>query len=90
MATETEVHATIAGQGLDLEIPASYVGKEGKHFTGFLQPAGLVDGPLEVEPSPSDRWVGQKQDIPVRLKIVDPDRQNTVTDVKVGLQAGWG
>ncbi len=60
------------------------------YFTGFLQPAGLVDGPLKVEPSPSGRWVGQEPEVPVRLQIVNPDGQDTVTDVEVDLMAGWG
>jgi hypothetical protein len=64
---------------------------ERKMFAGFLQPAGLIDGPLELKPDyRGDRWIGREPVVaPVRLWI-RRDHGAVTTTVHVALSAGWG
>ena len=61
-------------------------------FAGFLQPAGLIDGPLQVSPDAgSDRWIGRNPVFAtVDLRIIRDDGATTTTTVEVGLAPGWG
>jgi hypothetical protein len=64
---------------------------ERRMFAGFLQPAGLIDGPLQVTPDDGpDRWLGREPvSAAVELRIVDGGATTTTT-VEVGLSPGWG
>lgn len=89
------VDAAIAGRELELDDPEwSGPAKDGQRrmFTGFLQPAGLIDGPLHVTPDAGpNRWIGRKPvSAAVELRIIGDDGEMTTTTVKVGLSAGWG
>ena len=89
------VDATIAGRTLELDDPKwSGPAEDGdrRMFAGFPQPAGLIDGPLQVRSDArSDRWIGRE---PVSAKvdpwIVGRDGATTTTTLEVGLSAGWG
>jgi len=87
-----EVHAAIADQDFDLRVPKHYGGRQQTYFTGYLQPAGLVNGPLQIEPDASgDRWIGRDPvSAPVRLEIVHGGGEITVTEVEVDLFGGFG
>jgi hypothetical protein len=63
-----------------------------KMFAGFLQPAGLLDGALRVQPdSPGERWTGvHPVDARVRLVITRADGKRRTTTLTVGLSPGWG
>jgi hypothetical protein len=89
------VDATIAGGELELDDPEwSGPVEEGERrmFAGFLQPAGLVDGPLEVTPDGGpDRWFGRDPvTTTVDLSIVRDDGATDTTSVEVPLSPGWG
>jgi hypothetical protein len=98
------VTATINGQALTLRLPcgarpynetcASYCRRAvcGTSFEGFLQPAGLLDGPLEVTP---DRgryfWMGSHPKYPlVRLSATYRNGTRATATRRVWLHAGWG
>jgi len=89
------VDASIEGREFALDDPES-IGREerGKRraFAGFLQPAGLVDGPLQLTPDAGhDRWIGREPlSATVRLRIEGADGRTKTTKVEVGLNAGWG
>jgi hypothetical protein len=90
-----KVDAEIAGQRLQLDDPEwSGAAKEGQRaeFAGFLQPAGLIDGPLRVTADDGpDRWIGRKPvSASVDLRIARQDGTTTTTTVEVGLSPGWG
>ena len=61
-------------------------------FAGFLQPAGLIDGPLEVTPDAGpDRWIGREPvSATVDLWIVREGGAMDTTSVDVRLSPGWG
>jgi hypothetical protein len=89
----TSVEATIAGREFALDDPEwSGPGDDGERrmFAGFLQPAGLIDGPLQVTTDAGpDRWIGRKPvSATVHLRIVDGG--TTTTAVGVQLSPGWG
>lgn len=65
---------------------------ERRMFAGFLQPAGLVDGPLQLTPDDGpDRWIGrQPVSANVDLWIVGRDGRTTTTSAEVDLSPGWG
>jgi hypothetical protein len=90
----TSVEATIAGREFALDDPEwSGPTDEGERrlFAGFLQPAGLIDGPLKITPDDGpDRWIGRNPvSTTVDLRIVDGDT-TTTTAVEVQLWPGWG
>jgi hypothetical protein len=89
------VDAAIAGRELELDDPewsGPVEGGERRMFAGFLQPAGLVDGPLQVTPDDGPgRWVGHEPvSATVDLWIIREDATTTTTTVEVGLSPGWG
>jgi hypothetical protein len=88
------VDAAIAGREVELDDPEwsePAEGGERRMFAGFLQPAGLIDGPLQVTPDDGpDRWLGREPvSATVELRIVDGGATTTTT-VEVGLSPGWG
>jgi hypothetical protein len=89
------VEAAIEGREVSLDDPEwSGPAHDGERrmFAGFLQPAGLIDGPLEVTPDAGPmRWIGREPvSAVVELRIVDADANTTTTKVEVGLSSGWG
>jgi len=89
------VEAAIEGRELSLDDPEwSGPADDGQRrmFAGFLQPAGLIDGRLEVTPDAGPmRWIGREPvSAAVELRIVDGDANTTTTKVEVGLSPGWG
>jgi hypothetical protein len=89
------VDASIEGHEFELDDPES-IGhaKRGQRraFAGFLQPAGLVDGPLQLTPDASrSRWIGREPaSATVRLRVTRADGSTSTTKLDVGLRAGWG
>jgi hypothetical protein len=89
------VSAAIADRRFELDDP-SWSGRpaDGRRrmFAGFLQPAGLLDGPLKVTADDGpDRWIGRTPvSADVRLWITYDDHRTAVTTVDIGLAAGWG
>jgi hypothetical protein len=90
------VTATIQGRALRLDDdewsgPALPNGRR-RMFAGFLQPAGLLDGPLKVKPEArSSRWYGRTPvRAGVRLTIRRSGEHYTRTSLVVPLAAGWG
>ena len=88
------VDAAIAGQELQLDDPEwSDPPEDGdrRMFAGFLQPAGMIDGPLEVTPDDGPgRWLGEK---PVSAMVdlwIKDGETTTTTTVEVELMPGWG
>jgi hypothetical protein len=61
-------------------------------FAGFLQPAGLLDGRLEITADDGpDRWIGRTPVYAeVRLRIAYDERRTAFTMVTSRLAAGWG
>jgi hypothetical protein len=89
------VDAAIAGRELELDDPEwSDPPENGERpmFTGFLQPAGLIDGPLKVTADDGpDRWIGREPvSANVDLRIVRENGATDTTSVEVRLFAGWG
>ena len=89
------VDAAIAGRELELDDPEwSGAAERGQRtmFAGFLQPAGLVDGPIALtDDDGPGRWIGREPVVaPVELEVTDPDGGTTTTRVDVTLSAGWG
>jgi hypothetical protein len=89
------VDAAIAARGLELDDPdwsGPVEDGERRMFAGFLQPAGLIDGPLEVTPDAGpDRWIGREPvSATVDLWIVREGGAMDATSVDVRLSPGWG
>jgi hypothetical protein len=89
------VDAAIAGRELELDDPEwSEPPENGERrmFAGFLQPAGLIDGPLKVTADAGpDRWIGREPvSARVDLRIVRGGGTTDTTSVDVRLSAGWG
>jgi hypothetical protein len=89
------VRAAIGGRTFGLDDPEwSEPAKhaERRTFAGFLQPAGLIDGPLQVTPDAGPhRWIGREPvSAPVKLWIVRDHGAPITTTVQVKLMAGWG
>jgi hypothetical protein len=89
------VDAAIGGRRLQLDDPEwSGRSRDGQRrtFAGFLQPAGLIDGPLHVTADDGPgRWIGrQPVSATVDLRIVRANGARSTTAVKVGLSPGWG
>jgi hypothetical protein len=88
------VRATVAGQGLRLDDRTwSGPARRGHRtmFAGFLQPAGLIER-LHVRPDDgASRWLGSDAPQPiVRLWIDYGAGRRAETQLRVGLNAGWG
>ena len=85
-----KVRAAIGGRAFSLDDPARH--GERRTFAGFLQPAGLLDGPMQITPDAGpDRWVGRKPvSAPVKLWIVRDHGESITTTIDVKLMAGWG
>jgi len=83
------VEAQIGGRDFDLSRSDYGTGRD---FTGFLQPAGLRDGPLEITSDASGgRWIGgEPVSAPVKLWVRSADGGETTTSLEVRLMAGWG
>jgi hypothetical protein len=89
------VDAAIAGREVALDDPewsGQVENGERRMFAGFLQPAGLIDGPLQVTPDAGpDRWIGREPvSATVDLRIVDDGGTTSTTSVQVRLSPGWG
>jgi hypothetical protein len=89
------VDASIAGRDLrldDKEWSETEENGERRMFAGFLQPAGLIDGPLRLTADYGPgRWIGRDPvSAPVEIRIVRSDGSVEATSVEVGLSAGWG
>ncbi|QEC49756.1 hypothetical protein FSW04_20725 [Baekduia soli] len=63
-----------------------------RFYTGALQPAGLLDGALEVTPDHgADRWYGRHPvSAPLRITPTYADGTRAVTTRTVPLAPGWG
>ena len=90
-----EVEAAISDRRFELDDPEwSGPAEDGERrmFAGFLQPAGLIDGPLQVTPDAGpDRWIGREPVFaPVYLRVVRSDGTATTTTVQIRLSPGWG
>jgi len=82
------VTVTIAGRRLRLRQPRS---REG-WWQGYLQPAGLLDGPLRVTP---DRgryyWQGRHpRDVRLAVAVTRASGAGARTSLTVPLRPGWG
>ena len=89
------VDAAIAGADLELDDPdwsGPVADGERRMFAGFLQPAGLIDGPLKVTPEGGPgRWFGRDPvTATVELWINRDDGATDTTSVEVALSPGWG
>jgi hypothetical protein len=91
------VGATVTGRQVTMRIPRTfrpsrYLGRRGEYWEGFLQPAGLISGPLRVRP---DRgryiWFGRHPvHAKVRIAAFYRDGSSSSTVVRVSLRPGWG
>jgi hypothetical protein len=89
------VDAAIAGMELELDDPewsGPVDNGERRMFAGFLQPAGLIDGPLKVTADAGpDRWIGREPvSASVDLRIVHDGGATDTTRLEVQLSPGWG
>lgn len=89
------VNAAIEGRALALDDPewSGAAREDGRRmFAGFLQPAGLVDGPLALtDDDGPGRWIGREPvSATVDLEIVRAGGQVEQTQRDVRLSAGWG
>jgi hypothetical protein len=84
------VTATIDGRALRLR-PSRWRNRQAP-WIGYLQPAGLLDGPLKVTPDRGrDHWEGRHpKTAHVVVRLTRPDGTRAVTRVQVPLLAGWG
>lgn len=90
-APAARVRATVQGQPLALR--ATRHRRDALTFwEGFLQPAGLLDGPLKVTPDQGRYgWVGRHpRDATVTLDVLGLDGRRTTTRLRVPLRPGWG
>jgi hypothetical protein len=89
------VEAVVAGRPFELDDPewsGPFEDGERRMFAGFLQPAGLIDGPLQVTADDGpDRWIGRESvSATVQLRIVRDGGSATTTTADVQLSPGWG
>jgi hypothetical protein len=89
------VDASIAGRDLhldDKEWSEAEEDGERRMFAGFLQPAGLIDGPLRLTADYGPgRWIGRDPvSAPVEIRIVRADGSVEATRIDVSLSPGWG
>lgn len=91
----TGLDVTIAGRSVTMRSPGTFVTRSGARtrWEGFLQPAGLKEGALEVRPEPgtTDRWVGREPvSAHVRITAHYRDRTSASRTLRVRLRTGWG
>jgi hypothetical protein len=89
------VTATIAGRPLKLDDPIwSGPASHGRRtlFAGFLQPAGMLNGTLKVDPDRGSYWWAGGHPTSARVQIVADYGQGRklTTTVTLELRAGWG
>jgi hypothetical protein len=85
------VTATIAGRPLSLHA-GGFGGRGPKYWEGYLQPAGLLAGPLKVTPDGGrDFWAGGHPKYARLVITVYRTRQRPVRTAQVvELRPGWG
>ncbi|MCP9491777.1 MAG: hypothetical protein MSC31_18170 [Solirubrobacteraceae bacterium MAG38_C4-C5] len=85
------VTATIADRHLRLR-PGGFGGQGPTYWEGYVQPAGLLSGPLEVTPDrPPDYWAGgHPLWAAVSLAVKDQDGSVRHILLRQWLAAGWG
>jgi hypothetical protein len=77
------LNASIEGRSVKLRIG----NRRHDHWEGFLQPAGLIDGPLEVRPDKGRyHWIG---DPPVYARV-EISAGGRARIVRVRVSPGWG
>jgi hypothetical protein len=89
------VTATVAGVRIDLDDPTwSGPALQGRRtmFAGFLQPAGMLNGPLKVRADRGRYWWAGAHPRSARVRIVVSygDGQRSSVTRTVQLRAGWG
>jgi hypothetical protein len=89
------VTATVAGEPVELDDPTwSGPARNGRRmmFAGFLQPAGMLNGPLKVHPDRGRFWWAGGHPAPARLRIVANygNGHRTSATTTVLLAGGWG
>lgn len=88
------VEARIEGRDFDLDVPDWVEAGEARarDFVGFLQPAGLLNGPLQLSPDATGgRWIGREPvSATVSLWVLRDDGAALKSRLKVPLMAGWG
>jgi hypothetical protein len=89
------VTATVAGVTIELDDPTwSGPALHGRRtmFTGFLQPAGMLNGPLKVRPDRGRYWWAGAHATSARVRIVAiyGQRHRASVTTTVLLRAGWG
>jgi hypothetical protein len=84
--------ASIAGRNVTMRSPGSFVAGRGTGWEGYLHPAGVRQGPLEVRPDRgTDYWAGRRPVYaPVRITAYFRDGTSASRVVRVRLNAGWG
>jgi hypothetical protein len=93
IATRAErLTAAIEGRAVKMKRTAPAAGR-GQRWEGFLRPAGIIDGRLEVQPDQGRyRWYGNNP-APVgsvRLIAFYGDGSRATRSVRVTLSPGWG
>jgi len=82
------VRAVIAGRPFALGDADARVPP--RRFAGFLRPAGLAEGPLQVPCTARGKWYGEGR-VAARVRIwVEARGRTSTTTVRVPLHAGWG
>jgi hypothetical protein len=85
------LHASIEGRRVSMRRVHSGEPSE-QSWEGFLQPAGLIDGPLKVHP---DRgryyWLGKTpMSGRVKLTVYDDEGDSATRTLRISLAAGYG
>jgi hypothetical protein len=93
--TEPVRHVAASIGDLSFEMGARALADEplGTFWEGILQPAGLLDGPLRLDPETvtEGRWLGENAPIAdVRIEIFVNDENRNVENVAVELRPGYG
>jgi hypothetical protein len=85
-------HVTAAVDGRSLRLRAARSDGRGAWYEGYLQPAGLLDGPLKVTPDRGRyHWAGaHPRTARVTIAVRRADGRRAEAHVRVALRAGWG
>ena len=88
----TRLTVSIAGREVRMRSPGQFVAGKGRGWEGYLHPAGLIDGPLKVEPDAGpNRWIGRRSvSAPVSVTAHYSDGSSETSTVRVYLHPGWG